>query len=47
MNMQYATIVGPGKILSQGIIVEKHNNGEVTIDIFGKKYKGFPAINKD
>ena len=39
MNIQYGTIIGPGKILSQGIIVEKHDNGEVTINIFGKNIK--------
>lgn len=47
MNKEYATIIGPGKILLQGTVIEKHNNGKVTIDIFGKQYTGFPTTKTE
>jgi hypothetical protein len=41
MNEKYATIIGPGRLLSQGILVKTHQNGQATIRIFDKLLTGF------
>lgn len=46
MNTKYATIVGPGKLLSQGVVVEEHQNGKITIQIFDKLLTGFSVNHK-
>ena len=33
-------------IYAQGSIVEHHDNGEVTIEVTGKRVRGFPLSNK-
>lgn len=46
MNIKYATIVGPGKLLSQGTVVKEHQDGQVTIQIFDKLLTGFSVSHK-
>lgn len=46
MNVKYTTIIGPGKLLSQGILIEELQDGKITIQIFDKLLTGLSASHK-